>query len=78
MNDIKTIIRNDLARQYCNAVISYSRQKAPKEFFSRFKRLNYLLQFGGHPRVRTFRKINSLFGWRGTITLLRLYDMIKK
>ena len=68
----KMVIRNSLAKQYCHAIIGYSSLKNPREYFSRLKHLNYLLQFSNNPRVKIFRKLNMFFGLKGTILLLKL------
>lgn len=78
LTENKKVIRNSLAKQYCHAIISYANLGAPAEYEDRLKGLKYLLQYSQNPRVRVFRKLNSLIGLSGTVMLLRLRKFIKK
>lgn len=71
LTENKKVIRSDLARQYCNAIIGYSTLKNVEGLYPRLKRQNSLLQYSNNPRVITFRKLNRLIGLRGTIFLLK-------
>ena len=78
LSGMKMVIRNDLARQYCNAIIGYSGLKNKKNYFQRIKSLCSLLQYGNNPRVRSFRKIKKIFGLRGLVFMLSMYKRFKK
>lgn len=78
LTENKKVIRNDLARQYCHAIIGYSSLRNADRFYSRLKSLDYLLQFSNNPRVKTFRKLNRLVGLRGIIMLLKFRKMFIK
>lgn len=73
----KMVIRNSLAKQYCHAIIGYSQLCDAKEFMPRLKRLNYLLQYSNNPRVRIFRRMNSIVGLKGILMLLKMRNIIK-
>ena len=72
MTGNKQVIRNDLARQYCNAIIGYSSLVHTKEYYPRLKSINYLLQFSNNQRVKTFRLMNRFLGLKGVILLLKM------
>lgn len=78
LTENKKVIRNSLAKQYCHAIIGYANLGAPAEYEDRLMGLKYLLQYSQNPRVRAFRKLNSLIGLSGTVMLLRLRKLIKK
>lgn len=73
----KQVIRNSLSKQYCHAIIGYSQLCDVKEFLPRLKRLNYLLQYSNNPRVRIFRRMNSIVGLKGILLLLKMRNIIK-
>lgn len=73
----KIVIRNSLAKQYCNAIIGYSQIDVPVQYFQRMKDLNYLLDYSDNPRVRKFRFLNRFLGFRCTVSLLKLINKLK-
>lgn len=71
------IILLNLAKQYCNYVIGYSSMPSDKNCDMRFKDFSYLLQYSNNPRVRIFRSVYKVVGFKGLVTLLKLYKKIR-
>lgn len=72
------VISNDLAYQYCNAIVNFSQTVKVKESFEKLKQYKYLLQYCNNPRVKSFRRIKRLIGLRGLIMVLSIYSRIRK
>lgn len=72
------VISNDLAYQYCNAIINFSQTSKTKESFERLKKYKYLLQYGNNPRVKSFRSVTRLIGLKGLVLVLSTYGKLRK
>ena len=72
----ETIILS-LAKQYCNYIIGYSSLHNDKNCDMRFKRYSYLLQYSNNPRVKIFRNIYKVVGFKGLVLFLKLYRKIR-
>lgn len=76
-NGVK-VISNDLAYQYCNAIINFSQTSKTKESFERLKKYKYLLQYGNNPRVKSFRSVTRLIDLKGLVLVLSTYGKLRK
>lgn len=72
------VISNDLAYQYCNAIINFSQTAKSNESFERLKKYKYLLQYGNNPRVKSFRSVTRLIDLKGLVLVLSTYGKLRK
>ena len=73
-NPNSQIILLSLAKQYCNYLIGYSILPPDKRVYDRFVQYSYLLNYSKNRRVVIFRWFRRLFGLKGLILLLKLYQ----
>lgn len=76
----KKALLGALAKYYANMFVVYSRlkDKDKKNYKKRIKSLSYLLNYGLSQRPLQIRKYYKMFGFNGTVMLLKIYDKIKK
>lgn len=64
------VIKANLAKQYCNAIICYSSIKNVDSYYPQLKKFRYLLSESRNKRVVIFRCITRLIGLKGLIFIL--------
>lgn len=77
---LKYGLGSNLAKQYCNLFIGYSRINDiyKKNYINRIKKLDHLLRYKDNKRVRIIGQIYKILGFNGTIGILKLIEKVKR
>lgn len=65
------VIEANMAKQYCNTIITYSHVKGAEKHYAHLLRYKHLLSVGRNKRVVAFRWVRRLIGMKGLIFILK-------
>ena len=65
---------SSLAKLYCNLLIAYTnfRDREKKQYKERLNALIILLKYDENPRVKSFKKIDNVCGFKGLLFCLKI------
>ncbi|WP_300080092.1 glycosyltransferase family 2 protein [uncultured Thomasclavelia sp.] len=71
---LRNAMLSSLAKLYCNLLIAYTnfRDREKKQYKERLNALIILLKYDANPRVKSFKKIDNVCGFKGLLFCLKI------